>query len=286
MNHTPDEARRAELRAFLRGRRAKLRPEDVGLPAPGPRRRTTGLRREEVATLAGISTNWYTMLEMGRNDHISAQALASVARALRLSSDERRYLAALARVPFGRDDARELLPPANVQRILDDLRTVPAVVWNRRRDALAWNGLFASVFGFTPGASAWERNGIWRIFNDPARRRRWPDWDAAARRAVAALRWQFSHEPQLVLELIDELRRGEEFAAWWAADDGVTDWMHEPEATVRVGYAEGVLTFDAATLAPPESGVFLVQFYTPADDATARVVHEIAARAGHGERSG
>jgi transcriptional regulator with XRE-family HTH domain len=258
-------------------RRAKLKPEDVGLPPGGRRRRTGGLRREEVATLAGLSVNWYTLFELGRNDHISAHALSSVARALHLSEDERRYLAALARVPIEHDDARDRLPPASVQFILSDLHSVPAVVWNRRRDALAWNRLFAILFDYSASSSRWERNGIWRIFNDPSRRHVWNDWSAAARRAIAALRWQFSLEPELVLELIEELRRGPEFTSWWAADDGVTDWMLDPEATVQVRHADRLLTFNTSTLAPPESGVYLVQFYTPADDATKRIVREIAA---------
>lgn len=277
MNGSSDQARRRELSGFLKSRRAKLRPQDVGFPAAGPRR-APGLRREEVAALAGISVNWYTLLETGRNDTISSHALLSVARALRLDHDERLYLAALARVPISPDDLRERLPPASLRNLIDNVHHTPTVIWNRRRDALAWNALFGKIFDYAhePSDNSWHNNGIWRIFNDPSRRRFWIDWPAAARRAVAALRWQFSHEPELVNELIEALRNGPEFDRFWTEVDGIADWMHDPQAQLSIAIAdERVLRFCSVTLAPPESGVYLVQFYTPADDATVRIASDL-----------
>jgi len=278
---TSDDERRQELSAFLKSRRARLRPDEVGLPATRGRRRAPGLRREEVAAIAGISVNWYTLFETGKNDSISAKAVADVARALQLSGRERQHLAALARVSLEPLDPLAAPPSAGIISVLDDLETTPAVVWNRRRDALAWNGLFGTIFDYSATSSAWKRNGVWRIFNDPSRRVVWPDWDGAARRACSALRWQFAREPELVKALMDELRTNADFQRHWAADDGVTDWMHEPLLPLVVGRADGeLLRFLQSTLATPESGTHLVQFYTPADDATRAAVLRLTVREG------
>jgi transcriptional regulator with XRE-family HTH domain len=269
VDRTYDDARRTELRTFLRSRRARLRPEDVGLPQGGPRRRASGLRREEVAALAGLSVTWYTLLENGRNDRISPDAIASVARALRLDADERAYLAALARVPPAPEATADAVPIANLRALIDDLAGTPAVVWNRRRDALAWNALFAAVFEYAETSTPGDRNGVRRIFLDPAGRRRWPEWDAAAKRAVAGLKWQFSHEPELVHELIAELRSDPVFVAYWDAGTSVHDWMTDNEGTVRVVTAGGAsLLFRPTSLAPPDSSRDHVQVIAPADAAT------------------
>ena len=286
MELTHDDERRLELRAFLKSRRARLRPDDVGLPPSRGRRRAPGLRREEVAAIAGMSVNWYTLFETGRNDSISAKAVADVARALQLSTRERQHLAALARVSLEPLDPLAAPPPAGIIAVLDDLRATPAVVWNRRRDALAWNALFGSLFNYTATGPAWSRNGVWRIFNDPSRRVLWPDWDGAARRACSALRWQFAREPELVIALLDDLRANSEFQRHWAADDGVTDWMHEPQLPIVVGVATGEpLRFLQSTLATPESGLHLVQFYTPADGPTEAAVRRLAQRLREGAAS-
>jgi transcriptional regulator with XRE-family HTH domain len=274
---TFDEARRTELRTFLRTRRARLRPEDVGLPHGGPRRRATGLRREEVAALAGLSVTWYTLFENGRNDRISVDAIAHVAKALKLDPDERQYLAALARVPLVADEPAGEDLPERMRAILDDLAHTPAVVWNRRRDALAWNPLFADVFEYRAAGSRWERNGVWRIFLDPDRTRRWPEWNAAAQRAVAGLRWQFSHEPELVHELIAELRRDSAFREAWETGTSVHDWMSGSDGIIHVVARDGTsLHFRQTTLAPPDAGRYLVQFFTPADDATRIALERIS----------
>jgi len=284
---THDDERRQELTAFLRSRRARLQPNEVGLPARHGRRRTPGLRREEVAAIAGMSVNWYTLFETGKNDSISAKAVADVARALQLSVRERQHLAALARVVLEPLDPLAAPPSAGIIAVLEDLSTTPAVVWNRRRDALAWNRLFGTLFDYSASSSTWKRNGVWRIFNDPSRQILWPDWDGAARRACSALRWQFAREPELVKALIDEQRSDVEFQRHWAADDGVTDWMHEPQLPLVIGRAEGEpMRFLQSTLATPESGMHLVQFYTPADDVTRIAVARMRVREGAAFQSG
>ncbi|HEX4224500.1 MAG TPA: helix-turn-helix domain-containing protein [Pseudonocardiaceae bacterium] len=137
-------ARRRELAAFLRSRRERITPADVGMP-PGLRRRTPGLRREEVAQLAGVGVTWYTWLEQGRKINASVQVLDSVARTLLLDSAERSHLHRLAGVPeVGPADGEQILEP-EIQQILDGI-AVPAAVWNTRYDVLAWNNPYALMW--------------------------------------------------------------------------------------------------------------------------------------------
>src|SRR5215469_13336958 len=141
-------ARRAELAAFLRSRRERITPEDVGL-APGIRRRTAGLRREEVAMLAGVGVTWYTWLEQGRPINASTQVLDAVAQTLRLDQPEREHLYRLADIPdaTAADVAARVAQVApEMQRILDGLATLPASIMNERFDVLAWNHAYAELF--------------------------------------------------------------------------------------------------------------------------------------------
>ncbi|WP_131741785.1 helix-turn-helix transcriptional regulator [Actinomadura roseirufa] len=162
----PGGRRRTELAAFLRSRRERITPEDVGMP-PGPRRRTPGLRREEVAQLAGVGVTWYTWLEQGRPINASAQVLDAVARTLRLDGVERDHLYLLAEVPgeAAADDGDNL--PPDLQRILDSLDPLPAAVCNARSDVLAWNRAFAAIFPQLVTARACERNMTWMAFTLP-----------------------------------------------------------------------------------------------------------------------
>jgi len=270
--------RRTLLRSFLRERRARLKPQDVGL-APGSSRRSAGLRREEVAILSGMSVNWYTLLETGQNDAISATALSNVARALRLSEQERAYLAALARVPLpapGQATAPHV--PDRLLAFLDELDDRPTVIWNRRRDAVAWNAMSAALFGYSATSPVLHRNGWWRIFRHPNRHRIWADWDAAARRAVAALRWQFSREPDFVYDVLADLQTDAAFREHWETDSEVTDWMHEPASDVEVRLPERpAIRLDPITLMLPGSDAFLVQIYGHIDAGTARELARVFA---------
>src|SRR5580704_17737171 len=132
-------ARRTELAAFLRSRRERISPEDVGLP-PGTRRRTAGLRREELAQLAGVGVTWYTWLEQGRPINASVQVLDAIARTLRLDTTERAHLFRLADVPgaSGPADCVDCPLPPEVQQVVDAI-PLPAVILNERFDLLAWN---------------------------------------------------------------------------------------------------------------------------------------------------
>jgi transcriptional regulator with XRE-family HTH domain len=158
---TATAARRIELAAFLRARRERISPEDVGLP-PGTRRRTAGLRREELAQLAGVGVTWYTWLEQGRPINASVQVLDAVATTLRLDQVERAHLFRLAGLPGAAAAAADCgdcpLPP-EVQQILDAVK-YPACVLTERFDLIAWNEVYAALFPDTTGAPAGERNTL------------------------------------------------------------------------------------------------------------------------------
>ncbi|MDG4858408.1 helix-turn-helix transcriptional regulator [Streptomyces sp. T-3] len=163
------QRRRPELAAFLRSRRARVTPEDVGMP-PGLRRRTPGLRREEVAQLSGVGVTWYTWLEQGRPINASAQVLDAVARTLRLDRPEREHLYHLAEVPHAPDDADQAFAVEvgpEIQGIIDALDPHPAVVYNARYDILATNPAYRDLFFPAPAGDSHRPNVLWRLFTVP-----------------------------------------------------------------------------------------------------------------------
>jgi transcriptional regulator with XRE-family HTH domain len=160
--------RRTELAAFLRTRRERISPEDVGLP-PGHRRRTAGLRREEVAQLAGVGVTWYTWLEQGRPINVSTQVLDAIARTLKLDAVERAHLFRLAGVP-GSDALGSCVDctlPPEVQDVLDAFTSIPASVVNERFDLLAWNRMYDTVFPRVTSAPPAERNTLLSTLTTP-----------------------------------------------------------------------------------------------------------------------
>ncbi|MEV0278263.1 helix-turn-helix transcriptional regulator [Streptomyces sp. NPDC050610] len=160
--------RRPELAAFLRSRRARVTPADVGMPA-GLRRRTPGLRREEVAQLSGVGVTWYTWLEQGRPINASIQVLDAIARTLRLDRTERVHLYHLAEVPYVRDhqgDAEAAGP--EVQSIVDSLEALPAVVYSARYDILATNATYRGLFPAVYSTTGRGGNVLWQLFTRPA----------------------------------------------------------------------------------------------------------------------
>lgn len=179
---------RKELGEFLRSRRARLAPHDVGLP-PGQRRRAAGLRREEVAQLCGLSVTWYTWIEQGRDISISVAALDRIAAALRLGGEERAYLHSLADSPrMLQDNAEPENLPQGLQQLLDHQRELPAYVLGRFWDVLGWNRAAAGLFGDFGTWPRNERNLLRYTFCNPAARRLIVDWDARARRLAAEFR--------------------------------------------------------------------------------------------------
>ncbi|MCL7380007.1 helix-turn-helix domain-containing protein [Streptomyces sp. 35G-GA-8] len=211
---------RNELGAFLKARRAELNPRAVGLPDSSGPRRVAGLRREEVARLAAISTDYYTRLEQGRLP-ASAPVLEALAEALHLDEDQRRYLFGLAGKHTAKPRRRTVQKvQPQLRRVLDDLTSTPAVVLGRRMDVIAWNPLAAALivdFGTVPEK---HRNYVRILFTDPMMRTLYADWKGVARTAVAQLRMEaakYPDDPRLTA-LVGELSvRDADFRTWWAA---------------------------------------------------------------------
>ncbi|MFD9700812.1 helix-turn-helix transcriptional regulator [Lentzea sp. NPDC059081] len=241
-----------ELREFLRSRRAKVTPEEAGLPSFPGTRRVPGLRREEVAQLAGVSVDYYVRLERGRSVNVSESVLDALARALRLDETERAHLYTVAR-PTRR--ARPL-PPQRVRQglrvALDAMPDVPAMVIGRRTDVLAANRLARALYKDFDAAPPHERNMIRYAFLDPAARELYADWATNARNGVAALRvyaGRHPHDPELAA-LVGELSvRDADFRRWWADNDvyshghGSKVLVHPVVGEIAVGY-ESLVTED------------------------------------------
>ena len=215
--------RRAELSEFLRTRRARLKPEDVGLPEFGRHRRVPGLRREELAQLAGVSVAYYTRLEQGNGRNVSAEVLNAIARALRLSDAESAHLTHLARPKQHKKKAgaRTEQVRGPLRQLLDSIE-VPAYVSGRRSDILAWNRMAAAVFGDWSELPVEERNWARLVFLKPEYRELFVDWDQKAYDMVSYLRMDAGchADDPLLSSLVGELSlKSEEFRRLWATHD-------------------------------------------------------------------
>lgn len=208
---------RTELSNFLMRHRARLTPADVGLPSTA-RRRTPGLRREEVATLAGVGLTWYTWLEQGRDIQVSEDFLLKVSKALRLDDAECCHLFLLAhrRPPPPEAYQWSSVSPL-IQQLLDDLTMRPTYVLNLRWDAIAWNEAADSLFNFSSREQA-DRNIMRMVFADPQMRRRLPAWREDAPKLVAQFRCNLATAPEdpAMLSLIEELKSlSPDFRRWF-----------------------------------------------------------------------
>ncbi|MFH0174590.1 helix-turn-helix domain-containing protein [Streptomyces cacaoi] len=215
--------RRAELSEFLRTRRARLKPEDVGLPDFGRHRRVPGLRREELAQLAGVSAAYYTRLEQGNGRNVSAEVLDSIARALRLSDAEHAHLTHLAKPKHKK---KQTAPPQQVRgplrQLLDTMDSVPAYLIGRRTEILGWNRMAAAVFGDWAELPVAERNWARLVFLRPDYRDLFVDWEQKAIDIVCALRMDagcYPDDPRLSA-LVGQLSvKSEDFRRLWATHD-------------------------------------------------------------------
>jgi hypothetical protein len=227
--------RRTELTEFLRSRRARLSPEDAGVVPYGGRRRVRGLRREEVAHLAGVSVDYYVRLEQGRTENVSEAVVDAVARALRLDPQERDHLVRLTRPVRG---AKRPAPPQRVRpqlrQLLDAMTDVAAFVVGRRTDVLATNHLGAALIADFDALPPRQRNFTRRFFSDESTAAEvWLDWPAKAGDLVAFLHLDAGRHPNdpALAELVGELSmRSETFRRLWA-DHPVRDKGH---ATVQI----------------------------------------------------
>lgn len=272
---------RTELSEFLRSRRARLRPEDVGLPDLGTRRRVPGLRREELAQLAGVSTAYYTRLEQGHGESVSSAVLDAIARALRLGPAEREHLGRLtkpARRRPGRAVARiQQVRPA-LQQLLDAMEGVPAYVLGRRLDIVAWNRLGTALLGDFGAMPPEQRNMAWHVFLDPAARELYLNWEGKASDVVGILRLDAGRDPDdpRLASLIGELSlKSEEFRRMWAAyrvqDKGHgTKELHHPVV--------GRLSLQYETLRPAgdDSDQVLVTYHAEPGSASAESLRLLA----------
>ncbi|MFE9442712.1 helix-turn-helix transcriptional regulator [Streptomyces sp. NPDC006602] len=264
------QRRRPELATFLRTRRARVTPADVGMP-PGFRRRTPGLRREEVAQLSGVGVTWYTWLEQGRPINASAQVLDAVARTLRLDPPEREHLYHLAEVPYAH--APEVLAQTvgpEVLGIIEALEPRPAVVYNSRYDILAANSVYRDLFLSKPRPAGHPRNALWGLFTVPEE-----DCPLVFRETelpvmVATLRAAYGlHAGEPVWE--DFIRRlsaaSPLFARLWESGD-----VAEPGRRVKTfRHAEvGELRMTSLSLSINGMPECRIVVYTPVDEETAR----------------
>ncbi|MGW9185503.1 helix-turn-helix transcriptional regulator [Agromyces sp. NPDC055661] len=261
-------ARRGELGAFLRSRRARITPEQVGLPAGG-RRRTPGLRREEVAQLAGIGVTWYTWLEQGRDITASEQVLVAVSRTLRLDPHEHAHLFTLAGMtdPLSGLDCTAVTP--SMTALMGKLDPYPVMVRNARCDILAFNPGFSWLMGELDALPFDERNLLVQSLLNPVWRARTIDWEEQVRRLVADFRAAWAEhvsEPawrSLVKRLTAESPM---FAQLWDR----CDVSREPLTTRSFDHpTAGLLSFDVSQLHAGLHSEITMFTFVPADDATA-----------------
>ncbi|HEV7679480.1 MAG TPA: helix-turn-helix transcriptional regulator [Candidatus Dormibacteraeota bacterium] len=258
-----------EMGSFLQTRRARLSPDAVGLPS-GVRRRTPGLRREEVAQLSGVGLTWYTWLEQGRDIHASSAVLCQIARALRLDPAERIHLLQLAghQAPagFADDGVRD-----EERRVLARWEPYPAYIINRRWDVLAWNRATNLLFSYDEIPEG-RRNGLWSMFLVPSRRALCVDWQAASARMVATFRaeaGQYLDRPEFQVLIAELESESPEFAALWQRRDvsgrahGLKQMSHP-----RLGR----LDFQHAAYEVSDQPGCKLILYTPADRRTETVL--------------
>jgi len=261
------ERRRAELGKFLRARRERLSPADFGMPA-GLRRRTPGLRREELALLAGVGVSWYTWLEQGREINVSTQVLDALARTLRLDRAERWHMYVLAEaVPVAVSTGRCQLTEA-LTEILRALDPLPAAVTNSRFDILAENDAFRDLFQYWHSLPCIHHNTLWCVLTEPASREQFHEYDVHARYLVARLRAAYARhvgEPDWEEDIRRLTGLSSEFAELWSLHE-VAEF--QPRVRMFIDPRAGELTFTTSELQVPASQEARLIVYTPADDET------------------
>lgn len=269
-----NDQRQRELALFLKTRRARLSPEQVGLPGGG-RRRTPGLRREEVALLAGVSADWYTWLEQARDIQASAQVLDSIAAALRLDATERRhlYLLALRQLPADPQPADEAVP-STLWRFLELQAPCPAIATDQRMDVVAWNRPACLIYGDYGAMPQRERNTVWRTFTSPYVRELLREgWEPHARHRLAQFRAgyaRFAGDPWWLAMIEDLNRVSAEFREWWPTHDV----LNGPEGTKRNYHpSAGLLVFEQAafTVSNAPHLTVIVNMPSPESDTTFRL---------------
>ncbi|WP_410663874.1 helix-turn-helix transcriptional regulator [Amycolatopsis sp. lyj-84] len=266
-----------ELAAFLRTRRERLDPDAFGLPRRRSRR-TPGLRREEVAELAGVSIDYIVRLEQARGLRPSADVVEALAGALRLAPDERAYLFDLAQQRPRTADKLATTAAAPLARLVADLSPLPAMLLNHRYDILAWNGEIARLLLDFDTLPPPQRNSMWLCLMHPGTREFYADRERVVQEAVAHLRaaWAAHPEDRALTDLIAEFTTGdEEFAHWWAERDvkvkgrGRKVLRHPDVGTIAV---------DFETLTPLQDTDQLLVIYRAADEESQSALDRLSPR--------
>ncbi|MFC3895450.1 helix-turn-helix transcriptional regulator [Lentzea rhizosphaerae] len=277
---------RTELSEFLRSRRARLSPDDVGLPQYGRTRRVPGLRREELAQLAGVSVAYYTRLEQGNGRNVSTEVLDSIARALRLNDAERAHLHNLAHSkPGKKKTVRSQIRPA-LKNLLDNVG-VPAYIGGRRSDIHAWNPMAAALFGDWGELEPRERNWARLIFLRPSYQDLFVDWQSKAADVVAFLRMDagcYPDDPELAA-LVGELSvKSEMFRQLWARHDV----KEKAFGTKKVRHPlVGDMTLSWETLRmPSEPDLFFTTYHAEPGTASAEALQLLASWGKDATRAG
>jgi transcriptional regulator with XRE-family HTH domain len=262
---------RTEMAAFLRSRRERLQPAEVGLPATA-RRRTPGLRREEVCQLAGVGLAWYTWLEQAREIEVSAHFLDRIAQALKLDSTERAHLFTLAHnrpPPIVPGPSLAVTP--HLRRMLDAV-SGPAYLATASMHVIAWNNALCAVFGDLAGLAAEDRNMLWLVFASPVHRAAIPQWETDARAMLARFRVEFGRhrDDPAFLALIERLQvASPEFRQWWPDHDVSMRTDRTKRFEVR---GVGRMELEQSSFMVEESPDMRLVVYTPVDTQSAQKV--------------
>lgn len=215
------DQRLTELSHFLKSRRARIKPAQVGLPDTS-RRRTPGLKREELAQLAGISVTWYTWLEQGRDIQVSLPVIDSLCRVLKLDDDECAYLKQLAQVQHSNSYALNDVVSKELQSVLDNLMHCPSTIINEKWQVLSWNDAACLLFGDFSKMKSLERNILWSIFTDPQQKNHLLNWPAHAKALLGRFRIAYSNhlDDPWFIDFVELLKsKSPEFSTWWALHD-------------------------------------------------------------------
>jgi transcriptional regulator with XRE-family HTH domain len=261
------ERRRAELGKFLKARRARLGPGDFGMP-PGSRRRTPGLRREELALLAGVGVTWYTWLEQGRQINASSQVLDAVARTLRLDRAEREHLYRLAEATPLRTECARLVVPDTIQEIVHSLDPLPASLISSRFDFLMSNSASEELFWEWHTMPCIHKNTLWCCVTEPSARGKFAEYDAHIRYMVARLRAAYGRhvgDPDWDEDIRRLAGMSREFADLWARHEVAEV---EPRTLTYLHPQAGPLSLAISELDLPGMPEAHIVVYTPRDDDT------------------
>ncbi|MEV0091908.1 helix-turn-helix transcriptional regulator [Streptomyces sp. NPDC050738] len=271
---------RAELSEFLRSRRGRLQPEDVGLAQHGRARRVPGLRREELAQLAGVSVAYYTRLEQGNGRNVSAEVLDAIARALRLTDAEHAHLTHLAKPKTKKKRQSAMRPQkvrADVQYLMDSMEGVPAYLLGRRLDILAMNRMARALLGDFTALAPEDRNIARLIFLEPSQRELYVDWECKATEIVSVLRLYAGcspDDPQLSA-LVGELSvKSDEFRTLWAAHT-VTEKGHGVKRLHHPLVGELSLSYETLKF-PDDHDLSLVTYHAEPGSASAESLRLLA----------